>query len=101
MIELLGVWGSAGDLRALAGLWALYVDSILQVLIESLTNKASFENASVNKIVPVPIFWNLPLSQGERQTAGTHTGLAVVSPLTSTHKAALGNTYLVMASCHS
>lgn len=91
MIELLGVWSSAGDLRALTGLWALYVDSISQVLTESLTSKASFENASVNKIIPVIILWDLPLSQGERQTSGTHTGQAVVSSLTPTHKAVLRN----------
>lgn len=85
--ELLSVWGGAGDLRALPGLWALCVDSILQVLTESLTIKARFENAPVNKTVPVPI-----PSSGERQKAGTHTGQAVVSSLTPTHEAALRDT---------
>lgn len=78
--ELLSVWGGAGDLRALPGLWALCVDSILQVLTESLTIKARFENAPVNKTVPVPIS-----SSGKRQKAGTHTGQA----MTPTHEAAL------------
>lgn len=67
VIELLGVWGGTGVLRALTGLWARYVDSILQVLTESLTSKASFENVSVNKTVPVPILWDLHLSQGHTQ----------------------------------